>query len=298
MTLPNRIGRYEVIGHIGNGGMAELLVAKVRGIRGFERLVAIKWINSELASHGDFVRLFLAEACLGGRMHHPNVVQVYDVGEQGGRYYMVMEYIPGCNLRALFRSATTKGTSMPYGVAMQIIHDAAAGLHYVHELTDSEGRPHNIVHRDVAPSNMLVSDEGFVKMVDFGLAGTVRPELPNGYVIGTVPYLAPERVRGQHVDRRADIYGLGIVLYELTTGQRLFRGADPFPRIARGAIPRPVGFRRGYPAAIERIVMQVIAARRAVRQARMCRAAQPRGYGAVGTGRTGARGGVRSGAAT
>jgi serine/threonine protein kinase len=258
MTLPKKIGRYEVIGHIGTGGMSELLAAKVRGIRGFERKVAIKWMNPELASHGDFVRLFLAEACLSGMMHHPNVVQVYDVGEHDGRFYMLMEYVPGCDLRSLFKSAVSKGSALPYGVALQIIHGAAAGLHYAHEMTDAKGQSIGIVHRDVAPSNLFVSDDGFVKMLDFGLAGATGNDLPNGYVIGTVPYLSPERVRGLRADRRADIYGLGIILYELTTGQKLFRGGDPFPRIARGAIPRPIGFRRGYPPAIERIVMRAV----------------------------------------
>ncbi len=221
---------YRLIRKLAAGGMAEVFLAKVVGAEGFEKPVAVKRVLPSLAQDKEFIELFLREAKLTVSLQHANVVQVFDLGCVRGQYYMVMEFVDGENLRALQRAAT--GQQVPLGLreVCFIVQQVAEGLAYAHEKLDGAGRPLNIIHRDINPSNVMISAAGEVKLADFGIAkaANVQTGTEVGVVKGKVGYLAPEQVRGAAVDQRADLFLLGLLLYELLSGQQLFSGPDYF----------------------------------------------------------------------
>ena len=221
-----RYGQYELVKKLATGGMAQIYLARHRGIEGFERLCVVKRILPHLAENDDFVQMFLDEAKIAARLNHPNIVQIYDLGEQDDSYYIAMEYIHGEDLRRMWRRAEQRGDALPVPLVLRIIADAASGLDYAHKRTDASGRPLNIVHRDISPQNILVSFEGTVKVVDFGIAKAAdkATHTRSGVLKGKYSYMSPEQAGGSRdVDRRTDIFALGVVLYELLTGQRLFK---------------------------------------------------------------------------
>jgi serine/threonine-protein kinase len=223
-----RFGRYELGYEIASGGMATIYLARARGPGGFDRPFAIKRIHPHLAKQRDFVDMFLDEARLQSRISHPNVCSVVDFGEVDGTYYMAMEYLLGRPLTAVMRAVVERPElhrSMRWqALAARMIADAAEGLHAAHELTDEHGRPLHLVHRDVTPHNLILTYEGAVKVIDFGVAfaeGRAH-ETRTGAVKGKFAYMSPEQVRGREIDRRVDVWALGVCLWELLTGKRLY----------------------------------------------------------------------------
>jgi tRNA A-37 threonylcarbamoyl transferase component Bud32 len=267
-----RIGRYLPIRRLAVGGMAEIYLARLPGvgIEGFEKLVVLKRILPQHALDPELLRMFLDEARLSATLTHPNVVGVYDVGTDGEAPFFAMEYVHGANVRELLRQhARSRGRSdapLPLGHAIAIVAAAAAGLHYAHECLGPGGQPLGIVHRDVSPSNVLVSYDGAVKVSDFGIAKWAfqRTRTQEGTLKGKFAYMSPEQCRGRTVDARSDVFALGAILYELTTGVPAFTGdsdLDILNRIATGQASPPA-WRDGegaYPAALAAIVMRALA---------------------------------------
>ncbi|MBV1862661.1 MAG: serine/threonine protein kinase, partial [Nannocystaceae bacterium] len=268
MNLPGepsgtRLGKYQLLRRIATGGMAEIFLARAQAMHGFEKQVVLKRILPQHASSEDFIRMFLAEARLAATLHHPNIVQVYDIGEEGGAYFFTMEYIQGEDLRRMVRAARRKQTPIPLAHILHIIMGMAGGLHHAHEKIGSDGLPLGIVHRDVSPSNVLVTYEGDVKVVDFGIAKAAAAQNSTiaGTLKGKIPYMSPEQCRGEAVDRRSDIFSIGTLLWELTTGKRLFAGENEFAilnRVAKADVPPPSSVRPEYPPELEAIVMRAL----------------------------------------
>ena len=258
-----QLGKFEVIDKLAVGGMAEIFLARASGLLGFQKLVVIKRILPHLASRHDFIQMFLDEARIATTLSHPNVVQTHEVGVHGKSYFLVMEYLAGEDVRALLRRLGRDGTRMPVEHALDIGIGVAAGLHYAHEKRDFDGRPLEIVHRDVTPQNVIVSYDGGVKLLDFGIAKASNRinETRSGSFKGKVPYMSPEQCRGEKLDRRTDIFSLGILLYEMTLGRRLFRGPTDFQilkQIVDGAIALPTEIDPSYDPRLEAIVMKAL----------------------------------------
>ena len=226
---PNMLGRYELIRRIAAGGMGEIYLARLRGAAGFEKRVVIKTILPALAAEPEFVERFLDEGRLVVQLTHGNIVPVFDLGDAQGRYFLAMEYIPGRDLRAVARAAIATGASpIPWAIAAHICAEIAKGLGYAHRKIGADGRPLGLVHRDVSPSNVLVSTEGEVKLIDFGIARAQSKfvETATGRIQGKFCYMSPEQACGLPVDARSDIFSTGTLLYELLTGRRPFEGAN------------------------------------------------------------------------
>src|SRR5687767_5618617 len=221
-----QIGKYRVVRRLAVGGMAEIYLAEARGIEGFAKYVVLKRILPQYAQSETFVRLFLNEARVSATLDHPNIASVYDIGEVDGVYFFTMEYLHGEDLGHILREMVARQTRLPLEHALTIGTGVAAGLHAAHEKRGPEGRPLGIVHRDVSPSNVVVTYDGGVKLCDFGVAKiTSQSELTRtGTLKGKVSYMSPEQCNNESLDRRSDVFSLGILLYELTTLTRLFRG--------------------------------------------------------------------------
>ena len=220
-----RFGQYILLEKVASGGMAELFKAKKLGIEGFERLLAIKRILPHLSSDDEFIEMFIAEAKLIARLSHKNIAQVYDFGKTDQNYFIAMEYIRGKDLKAIQKRCEERNIKLPLSLAVFIAKEAAAALSYAHSQKDSAGKNLNIIHRDVSPQNILISYEGEVKVVDFGIAkATTHAKTTTGLLKGKLAYMSPEQAWGKTIDQRSDIFSLGIVLYEMLTGQRLFKG--------------------------------------------------------------------------
>ncbi|WP_239470833.1 serine/threonine-protein kinase [Archangium violaceum] len=209
--------------------MAEVFLAKAAGPMGFEKTLVLKRILPELAEETSFVQMFLSEARLAARLTHPNIVQIFDFGESEGTYFLAMEYIDGPSLRTLIKRAAAQGLSLPPTVCARLIAHACEGLAFAHDFTDPEtGAPMGLIHRDVSSDNILLSRQGAVKVVDFGIAKAAGQshKTESGVIKGKLAYMPPEQLRAKELDRRADVYALGVVLYELLTGQRPYAAAS------------------------------------------------------------------------
>ncbi|MCA9676988.1 MAG: serine/threonine protein kinase, partial [Myxococcales bacterium] len=273
-TLPpgTRFGRYELLRRLAVGGMAELYLARATGIEGFEKLVALKRILPQNAENDDFVRMFLDEARLSATIQHANVAQVYDIGRCDDGLFFTMEYVHGEDLRTLMQTLAKRGRSFPLEHALAAVIGACAGLHAAHERRGPDGRPLGIVHRDVSPSNVLVSYDGCVKLIDFGIAKAQRrqTETRAGTLKGKIAYMSPEQCMGVDLDRRSDVFSLGVVLYELTTGVRLFPVENEYAalrQIVDQDAPPPSRRKQGYPPELEQIVLRALRRDRAERYA-------------------------------
>jgi len=257
------VATYRLVRKLAAGGMAEVFFAKVLGAEGFEKPVAVKRVLPSLSQNQEFIELFLREAKLTVSLQHANVVQVFDLGCARGQYYMVMEFVDGENLRTLQRAATHQQVPLGLREVCFIVQQVAEGLAYAHEKLDASGRPLNIIHRDINPSNVMVSSAGEVKLADFGIAkaANVQSGTEVGVVKGKMGYLAPEQVRGAAVDQRADLFLLGLLLYELLSGQQLFSGPEYFQILrsissfdVKTVVPVP-----GLPAPLWSIVTRALA---------------------------------------
>jgi hypothetical protein len=263
------VGRYEIVRRIGAGGMAEVYLGRVRNDPAGAQ-VAIKRLLPAVAHEPRLTDMFLAEARLAATLDHPNIAKVLDVGLDHGVCYFAMEFVDGHDARTLLAAAEARGRPMPLATSISIMYGTTCALAYVH---DPRG-PHaklNLVHRDISPSNILVSNEGAIKLVDFGIARVetgASPRTSSGGLKGKIPYMSPEQCRARPLDGRSDLFALGVVLYELTTGKRPFDQASEFDTleaIVQGKFVPPSGLVKGYPRDLEDVVLRLLATRPADR---------------------------------
>jgi eukaryotic-like serine/threonine-protein kinase len=257
---PPVFGRYECLVPLGRGGMAEVWVARARGARGFEKLLAIKTMLPAMLDDPQAETMFLDEARLAARIRHPNVTEIFDLGEEAGQLFIAMDWIDGDSAAGLSRALNAP---MPLPLALHIAIEAGKGLHAAHELLGPDGQPMGLVHRDVSPHNVLLSRTGLVVLSDFGIAKalghTSRTE--TGVVKGKPGYMAPEQAMGGVVDRRADVFALGVVLYELTTRQHPFRGNNAIEtaeRLLRRPFVPPSAHVAGLPRELDAVILRAL----------------------------------------
>ncbi len=259
-----RLGGNELVLRVGRGGMASVWLARERHAQSdADRLIALKIMRPDLTTEPEFVSMFMDEVRLCRAVRHPNVIDVYDVGHEQGVMWMAMEWVDGDSLHAVYNEAN-KRQPIPLEIAVRIVADAAAGLHAAHGLRADDGSLVNLVHRDVSPHNILIAIDGRIKLADFGIAKAidrVSEKTRTGHLKGKFGYMSPEQALGTAVDRRSDVFSLGIVLYELTTGRRLFKGkheVHTLELVLNGDIPRPSAVHAGYPPLLEDIVMKAL----------------------------------------
>ncbi len=257
--LPPTIGRHNVLGLLATGGMAEIFLGAEPG----GKPVVIKRVLPHLARQPAFVSMFIDEARLSSLLRHPNIVEVNELGQVGFDLFMVMEYLEGESVHSLIRRSLLRHHDMSYALAAHIIADACAGLHAAHTLCDERGKPYGIVHRDISPSNIMVTYAGAVKVLDFGIATAAHrlTRTATGQVKGKFAYMSPEQCRGEPLDVRSDIFSLGVVLYELTVRRRLFKRANELmvlKAVTSDPIPSPRARAADYPRALERTVMRAL----------------------------------------
>ncbi|WP_437975022.1 serine/threonine-protein kinase [Sorangium sp. So ce295] len=258
------LGRYELLLPIAAGGMAMVWAARLKGTRGFQKIVAVKTMLPTLSEDDQFERMFLSEASLASQIRHPNAVEILDLGEQDGVLFLAMEWIDGIPLNQVMKVAKRQN-GMPIPIAVRIVAQACAGLHAAHELKDKSGKLVGLVHRDISPQNILVTYNGLAKVVDFGVAKATAlndSTTQAGQLKGKVSYMAPEQVRGDAIDRRVDVFAMGIVLYTLTTGKHPFRreseGATLFAISSTDPVEAPHEFQADYPASLEAVLMRAL----------------------------------------
>ena len=261
------LGRYELLLPVAQGGMATVWVARMKGTRGFSKIVAVKTMLPALSSDPRFEKMFLSEAELASRIKHPNVCEILDLGEHEGVLYLVMEWIDGESLVTLLGDCERSGRRVPFAAAAQIGADAARGLHAAHELKDEGGELVGVVHRDVSPHNILVTYDGIVKIVDFGVAKAMarsdHQTTNAGHLKGKVHFMAPEQAFCDEIDRRTDVFALGIVLYQLTTGHHPFRADNELATLARitspDPVPAPSRHVAEYPPELAKVLLKALA---------------------------------------
>lgn len=249
---------------IAEGGMGNIYEAILYGAEGFEKRVAIKMIREEYTSVKEFVGLFIGEAKLVADLVHQNIVQIYKLGKVNGNYYIAMEYVNGVNLRDLMEKHLAGGTKIPVDLGVFIISRVCRGLEYAHNKTDPYGALLGVVHRDINPNNLMISSEGEVKITDFGVA-KARHFMENKegkVVMGKAPYMSPEQARGETTDKRSDLFSLGVVMYELLTGESLFsKGEDAkqiMENVFKMTVPSPREFNPEIPEDLEKIILRTL----------------------------------------
>ena len=259
------LGRYELLVPIAQGGMAVVWAARMKGSRGFQKIVALKSMLPALSEDPMFEEMFLAEAALASRIQHPNVCEILDLGEDEGVLYLVMEWVDGESLSALQKAARSRRKAIPPSVSARVIRAAALGLHAAHEIRDDGGALVGLVHRDVSPQNILVGYDGAVKIVDFGVAKATAAGdglTQAGQVKGKVPFMAPEQLLGKPLDRRADVFALGICLYQLVTGKHPFRGESDGETmrniVSRAPLSPPSALAPGVPPALDAAILRAM----------------------------------------
>jgi serine/threonine protein kinase len=257
-------GNYLLLKKIGTGGMAELYLARQNGVRGFERVLAIKRILPHLTEDGDFIEMFINEAKLAAQITHPHVAQVYDFGAVDGVYYMAMEYVMGKSLSYVLSAGKKREYPIPFRHALYITAKIAAGLDHAYRGKTVGGEPLGIIHRDISPQNILVAYNGDVKLVDFGIAkaASSSTHTQTGIIKGKLSYLSPEQAWGKRVDHRSDLFSLGIVAHEMLTGERLFKGENEFvtlERVRAADVPPPSSVKPALPKEIDPVILKALA---------------------------------------
>ena len=235
MSIDWIFGEYKILKKIATGGMAEVFLAKRVGMKGFEKLLAIKRILPQFSENEEFIAMFIDEAKLAAKLNHRNIIQINDFGSQQGSYYIAMEYIFGKDLRSILKKSKDKGDRLPLAQCAYIITEAAKGLEYAHTLRDHFGKSLQIIHRDISPQNILISYEGEVMLADFGIAkaASKSTETRAGVLKGKILYMSPEQAWGKSIDRRSDLYSLGVLLYEMVTNRKLFDADSEFSMLEK-----------------------------------------------------------------
>jgi serine/threonine-protein kinase len=258
-AVPQRLGNYRLVKDLARGGMAQVTLAcDASGTH-----VVLKRIRGEQAEDPKLVQMFVDEAKLASTLRHPNIVAVYDSGADAGEYFFAMEYVHGEDLRTVLREIHNRRDRLPIAQVLTVIGCAAAGLHHAHQAVTADGRPLGLVHRDVSPANILVGYNGIVKVTDFGIAKATlhSVETRSGTLKGKVAYMSPEQVTGRPIDRRSDVFALGIVFYEVATARRLFKNDNDFltmTAIVQGEIPPPSQHRPDLPRPVEKMIMKAL----------------------------------------
>jgi eukaryotic-like serine/threonine-protein kinase len=290
------VGRYKLHRKLANGSMGEVFLAEYTGEAFFRRFVVVKRLFSHLAHHSEAVRMFHDEAHALSQLNHPNIPQVYDLGFADGHWFIAMEHVPGHTLAELCAAGARGAVPLTLDVTVAALEQLCDALHHAHERNDIDGRPLRIVHRDVTPTNLMITPEGHAKLLDFGVAHSSRAESKGSSVKGTLAYMAPEQVRGQRLDKRSDVFAVGVMLYELTTGRRLFYGSEVevMTEIVERDVTPPSEWVAGYPPELERIVLTALARDRGKRYPsahHLCRDLEEyvAGHGMVATHQTLAR---------
>ena len=265
-------GKYQTVRRLAAGGMGEVFLARETSRSGFSRMVVIKRMLPQYATDRVFVEMFLDEARIIGNLNHPNICQVLELGDDAGTPFLALEYVRGESLAGIWDRAQTTGHPIPRAVTLRMIADTAWALHFAHEARDSEGHVLNVVHRDISPHNVMVTFAGDVKLMDFGIARAENRQhrTDTGKIKGKISYMAPEQLHGTLTDRRADVFALGVMLWELTLDRRLFGGGNEVETLKKAAaciVPVPRTIDANYPPALEAIVLRALAERREQRTA-------------------------------
>jgi tetratricopeptide (TPR) repeat protein len=260
---PQKFGKYQLLDKIATGGMAELYRAKLTGAEGFEKLIAIKKILPHLSGEGELVKAFIDEAKLAALLQHENIVQIYDFGSMEGEYFIAMEYLFGKDLRTITKKASERNMQLGLENILYIVSRICAGLDYSHNLNDLQGRPLNIIHRDVNPQNIFNTYQGQVKIIDFGIAKAASHNTTTheGLIKGKLAYMSPEQANGEVIDHRSDIFSLGIILYELLAGKRMFEGEalQIYPKVREAKYEPPEEVITNVPAKLYDILHHALA---------------------------------------
>jgi len=262
--FPQVFGRYTLLGRIGSGGMADALLAMLDGPMGFRKPVVIKRMHASLGRDSHFVKMFLDEARLAARLSHAHVVATSEVGECEGHYFIAMEYLEGLSLDRVARRYIQEGGEVPLGVLLRVLCDCLDGLHYAHELKDYDGGALRVVHRDVTPSNLFITAGGAAKVLDFGIAkaSTQDEATRTGMLKGKLAYMAPEQFMAAPIDRRSDLWSMGVVIWEMSTGRRLFKAANDaqtYKNIVGADVPPLAGWRRDAPPGLDAVIARALA---------------------------------------
>ncbi|RYF10573.1 MAG: serine/threonine protein kinase, partial [Deltaproteobacteria bacterium] len=259
-----RLGNYELVHRIAVGGMGEIYYGKATGIEGFEKEVAIKKMLPHLSADRSFINMMIKEAKLTVLLNHPNIVQVYDLAKQGEEYYIAMEYVPGVTIGTILEGAHKAQLQLPPEMVVHIVSHILRGLAYAHNLTTSSGEAIGVLHRDITPQNILVTRKGFVKIADFGIAKAVNEisTTSPGMIKGKLGYIAPEQLEGREPDQRVDLFCAGILLWEMLTVRRLFKGTsevDTFRLISEAQVPPLAEFRSDVKPELEAVIRRSLA---------------------------------------
>ncbi|MCK5799232.1 MAG: serine/threonine protein kinase, partial [Deltaproteobacteria bacterium] len=259
---PTKFGRYDLLERIGGGGMAEVFKARSSGVAGFEKIIAIKRILPALASDSEFVALFIEEAKISAGLTHGNISQVFEFGQIENTYFLAMEFIHGQDLRGILKQFTASRKTMPVPLAVHIVVNISAALAYAHGRKDSLGHRIGVVHRDVGPPNVLISYEGAVKLIDFGIAkAKLRNSHVTGNLAGNFSYMAPEQAGGKPIDHRADLFAVGSILYECVVGKRPFvadTDLGVLERVRHGDFVPPCQANTRVPRPLEQIILKAM----------------------------------------
>ena len=263
--VPQTIGRYEILKRLAVGGMAEVFLGRIRGEGGFEKLVAVKRVHPDLAREAQFTEMFIDEARITAGLNHSNIAQVYDFGRSGDSCYQAIEFVQGLDLTHILAFFLNQNRVPPPSLVAYIMVKVCSALEYAHAKCDNMGRPLRIIHRDVSPGNVLVSFEGEIKLIDFGVAKASRrtQETAKGILKGKVAFMSPEQVRGKPLDHRSDIFSAGSMMYELITGHHPFRAEDDIVtlELIRAGKAPPPSKRLVVPQELEAIVMKAMEAK-------------------------------------
>src|SRR5689334_1079732 len=264
MKAPQIFGKYLLLERVSVGGMAEVFIAKAFGVEGFERFLAIKKILPTMAEDQEFITMFIDEARISVQLNHANVVHIHELGKYEDAYYIAMEYVAGRDLRTILERYRRRKEIMPTAQAVFVASKMCEGLDYAHRKKDARGVDLGIIHRDVSPQNILCSYEGEVKIIDFGIAKAANrsQKTQAGILKGKFGYMSPEQVRGLPIDRRSDIFALGVILYEMLTGEKLFVGESDFStleKVRNAEVASPRQFNPNIPAGLEKVVLKSLA---------------------------------------
>ena len=257
------LGRYHLIKQLAVGGMGEVWLARQKGLEGFEKLVVVKTLRSHLKEEQDFVNMFFDEARIAAALTHPNIAQIYDLGEEKGEYFIAMEYVQGTSLKDMADFAVETKRPVPLALKCRIIADAAGALDFAHQAKTPSGQPLDLIHRDVSPQNVLIGFNGAVKLIDFGVAKAANKlvRTATGVIKGKYAYMSPEQAYGQPLDGRSDVFGLGTVFWELLTGDRLFKReneTDTLRAVVGADVRPPSQLDRSVPKALDVVVMRAL----------------------------------------